>query len=128
MDKSKNSSKCPNELCIPSNYSPEELDIDITKGPNFENLSKNEAIDDFVNQRIITPEEAEKLELSNPMKTIISIYRHLTKLYFNIDHLLNYESEKYAKQFGSKLPFLLNSLTFPASIIIRTISSLNIYA
>lgn len=117
-------------LGIPDTKTPEELGIDISKGPNFDSVHSDadtdhllkvskevsNVIDEYIDERIITDKEAEQLEYSQPFKTILSTYRYFTKQYFTNEYIIDYKADSHIKdavqQSGELKDIIHNNRTF----------------
>ena len=92
----------------PTHLTPEELNIDITEGPDFDSIHDPteigsklfkvpqpilDEIDRYLDERILNQADIEEMGGSNFFQSISVIYKFFIKHYFSLQYVLEYNAE-----------------------------------
>jgi len=92
----------------PTNLTPEELNIDITEGPDFDSIHDPteigsklfkvpqpilDEIDRYLDERILNQADIKEMGGSNFFQSISGIYKFFIKHYFSLRYVLEYNTE-----------------------------------
>ena len=105
----------------------EETGIDLTQGPDIETIHDSmnrmsiqdlltvppeiqKEIDSYINERIISPAEANEYNASSFMNSVLTMYRYVTKFYLSLDYIVNYRAEAFMENKIDSVPGLIRDL------------------